>query len=525
MAFSLEPDAPPAGPSPWLVLVLSCAFLIAGVIGHDPWKSEDAINIAIAHDFAQAGQWSMPTLAGDPWPEAEPLYHWLAAVTGMAFGAVLPFHEGARLAAALLGGLFLFVLAGAARSLFGRQAAWASPLLAMGTLGLLVPMHEAQPASTILAAIATVYWGIALSDGHRIIAMPLIGGGLGTTFLAGGLVAVLPTLTLLAIPLWRRQWWTAIGALLIGSLLALSWPTALVLAHPTHLDDWWAAEIATIAPRNPFSLAHLEWLSWFAWPVLLIAAWALWRNRRQLAHGPLAAPALGAGIALIWLLLHEPKLTLALPLLPPLMLAATAGCERLRRGAANAWDWFGMMTFSLFVALTWLGASALYVGWPPKVAANAARIAPGFTTPISTPALVVALVTTLGWLVVLTRLPRSPWRPAIRWAAGVTVLWLLVVALLMPWIDYGKTYRSVVAGLREALPPDFGCIERRGLGASQRASLDYFAGIRTQTTTDDCRWLLVQSNPREQPPTGWDNIWEGRRPGDRDEVWRLYRRD
>ena len=207
------------------------------------------------------------------------------------------------------------------------------------------------------------------------------------------------------------------------------------------------------------------------------------------------------------------------------MLAGTAGCERLRRGAANAWDWFGMMTFSLFVALTWLGASALYVGWPPKVAANAARIAPGFTTPISTPALVVALVTTLGWLVVLTRLPRSPWRPAIRWAAGVTVLWLLVVALLMPWIDYGKTYRSVVAGLREALPPDFGCIERRGLGASQRASLDYFAGIRTQTTTDDCRWLLVQSNPREQPPTGWDNIWEGRRPGDRDEVWRLYRRD
>ena len=525
MAFSLEPDTRPAGPSRWLVLVLSCAFLIAGIIGHDPWKSEDAINIAVAHDFATAGQWSMPTLAGEAWPEAEPLYHWLAAVTGTALDAVLPFHEGARLAAALLGGLFLVALSGAARALFGHQVTWAAPLLAMGTLGLLAPMHEAQPASAILAAIATVYWGVALPARHRRIATLLIGGGLGATFLAGGLVAAIPTLTLLGIPLWRRHWWTAVGAAAIGACVALSWPTVLALKHPAHLAGWWAAEIMAVTPRNPFSLAHLQWLGWFAWPVLLIAAWAIWRNRRQLSNGPLAALALGAGVALAWLLLHEPKVTVTLPLLPPLMLLATAGCERLRRGAANAWDWFGMMTFSLLIALAWLGASALFAGWPPKVAANAARIAPGFTANVSIPALVVALATTLGWLAVLTMLPRSPWRPAFRWTAGVTALWLLVVALLMPWIDHGKTYRPVVASLRQALPLDSGCVARRGLGASQRASLDYFAGIRTRTTAQDCQWLLVQSHPREKPPARWDKVWEGRRPGDRDEVWRLYRRD
>lgn len=524
MAFSLQPDTPPPGPTPALVLALICAFLLAGIVGHDPWKSEDAINIAIAHGFAQAGHWSAPMLAGEPWFEAEPLYHWLAAMVGTVLGSILPFHEGARMAAALLGGLFFVGLAAAARRMFGREAGWAAPLLAIGTLGLLVPMHEAQPTTTILATITAVYWGAARLAEHPKTAGLLMGAGLGATFLAGGLIAVLPTLTLLAIPLWRRHWLATTAAVGLGTAIALAWPVTLALAHPEHLAGWWANELATIAPRNPLSLAHVEWLGWFAWPVLLIAAWMVWRGRRRLTAPPLAVPALGAIAALCWLLAHEPRAAATLPLLPPLVLLATAGCMHLRRGAANAWDWFGMMTFSLLVGLVWLGASALSLGWPPKVAANAARIAPGFAATLSTPALLAAVVTTLGWLAVLVGLPRSPWRPALRWAAGVTALWLSVVFLLMPWIDHGKTYRPVVASLEAALPVNAGCIARRGLGASQRASLDYFAGIRTRATDSKCPWLLVQSHPREKPPADWAKVWEGRRPGDRDEIWRLYRR-
>ncbi len=524
MAFSLEPDTRPLGPRPSLVLVLGCLFLLAGIVGHDPWKSEDAINIAIAHDFARTGHWSVPMLAGEPWFETEPLYHWLAAVAGMALGAILPFHEGARMAAALLGGLFLACLAAAARGLFGRETAWATPLLAIGTLGLLVPMHEAQPASTILASIAAVYWGVALLPARPVPAGLLMGVGLGSTFLSGGLSAVAPTLTLLAIPLWQRRWLAAVIATIVGLGIALSWPVVLVLSHPEHLEGWWAAEIAAIAPQNPASLAHVAWLGWFAWPVLPIAAWMVWRVRRQLATPSFAIPTLGAAVALLWLVAHEPKVAVTLPLLPPLALLATAGCGRLRRGAANAWDWFGMMTFSLLVALVWLGASALSLGWPPKVAANAAKLAPGFSANISVPALLLAAATAIGWLAVLVKLPRSPWRAAFRWAAGVTALWLSVVSLLMPWIDYGKTYGPVVASLRQALPHDAGCIARRGLGVSQRASLDYFAGIRTQLAEKKCQWLLVQSQPRERPSAEWEKTWEGHRPGDRDEIWRLYRR-
>jgi 4-amino-4-deoxy-L-arabinose transferase-like glycosyltransferase len=214
----------------------------------------------------------------------------------------------------------------------------------------------------------------------------------------------------------------------------------------------------------------------------------------------------------------------ALPLLPPLMLLGAASLSQLKRGAANAWDWFGMMTFSLVVGLIWLGTLAMLSGWPPKIAHNFAKLEPGFVAPFSLPALAVAAVATGLWLLVLLRLPRSPWRVATRWAAGLAIMWALLTALWMPWIDYGKTYRPVIASLARALPTDHGCIGRRDLGPAQRALLDHFGGIRTQPATNGCTWLISQGGPNERPPAGWSLVWEGHRPGDRSERLRLYRR-
>ena len=523
MPFSPEPRQ--AGPQPWLVLILCAVYLLAGLIGHDPWKSEDAINLAIVHGFFSGGDWRMPALAGEPWSDAEPLYHWLAAISARATGALLPFHDGARLASALFGGLFLAFLAGAARRLYGHEAAWGAPLLAIGTLGLLVPMHEAQPATAILAAMAGTYWGTALLGERPYAGALLIGAGLGASFLAGGVGAALPLLTLLAIPLLQRRWMAFAIALCLGTAVASAWPMLLARQEPAFLDAWWTAELASIEPRGGFSFDHAQWLGWFAWPVLFIAPWALWRGRRQLSAPPLALPLVGTVTAAAWFLAHEARVPATLPLLPPLILLAAAGTERLRRGAANGWDWFGMMTFSIIAGLIWLGSVAMLTGWPPKIANNFAKLEPGFVAEFSLPAMLAALIATVAWIMVLVRLPRSPWRVASRWAAGVTVAWVLLAALWMPWIDYGKTYRPVINSLRQALPTDSGCIGRRGLGAPQRAALDYFGGIRTRVGSKGCQWLIVQGGAREIIPAGWSKAWEGHRPGDKGEWLRLYRRD
>lgn len=519
-----QPDARPPGPLPWVVVLLCSVFLFAGLVGHDPWKSEDAVGLAVAHGFFSGESWLVPTLAGEPWTEDEPLFHWVAALVGWLTQALLPFHDGARLAAGLFGALTLAFLAGTSRRLHGGDAAWGAPLLAIGTLGLLVPVHEAQPASAVLAGITAIYWGTAMQAERQLAGALLMGAGLGATFLAGGLGGVLPALTLLAAPLMRKRWAAFAIALCTGILVGAFWPSLLFSRNPAFLAAWWNAEIPSIASRGWPGLDHLKLLGWFAWPVLVIAPWAFWRNRRPWSDPPLLLPLLGLAGALPWFLTHDSK-DAALPLLPPLILLATGGIERLRRGAANAWDWFGMITFTIVAFLVWLAASAMFLGWPPKIAANITKLEPGFVARFSWPAMAAAVAATLAWAAVLFLMPRSPWRVVTRWAAGVTVMWVLVVALVMQWIDYGKTYRPVVVELAKVLPSDSGCIGRRHLGATQRAALDYFVGIRTRYGLTGCRWLIVQGGKEEVAPAGWSKTWEGHRPGDRSEWLRLYKRD
>jgi hypothetical protein len=79
----------------------------------------------------------------------------------------------------------------------------------------------------------------------------------------------------------------------------------------------------------------------------------------------------------------------ALLLLPPLVLLAVPGVDSLRRGAANAFDWFGMITFSLLPCSPGL-AGARWFGWPERLARQAVRLEPGFVGHFSLPASALA---------------------------------------------------------------------------------------------------------------------------------------
>jgi hypothetical protein len=115
------------------------------------------------------------------------------------------------------------------------------------------------------------------------------------------------------------------------------------------------------------------------------------------------------------------------------------------------------------------------------------------------------------------------------WAAGITLLWGLATTLILSWVDYGKSYRTVAQGLRKSIPADSRCIESRGLGEAQRAVFDYHAEVVTQRlergAESRCPVLLVQAREGESDDIGpgWKLLWEGRRPRDR-ERFRLYQR-
>lgn len=505
-----------------VVALLAAAYLLLG-LWHDPWKSEDAIHLGIAWGFARDGAGWVPAIAGEPWPHTAPLYHWVAAALGRALDGWLEFHNAARLATPLFGALFLVALAGAARALYGAAASRLAPLLAIGTLGLLTPLHEAQPAIAGLACAALAWWGATALDAQQRWGAPLIGLGLGLAFLAHGGVGVGMALPALVLPMLRRDGWAVLIATSIALPLLLLWPLALEQVAPSFWLQWWHNELAEATrARSLPTGAHLELMAWALWPVWPLTFWSLWlwRPRWQI----FLLPALGLALTLAWFLSGPPRALALLPSLLPLVLLASAGADRLRRGAANAWDWFSVITFSFFAVLIWLGASAQALGWPARLARNFNKLAAGHTPDYDFVVLAVAGLATFIWLATWG-LRRAPWRPVLRWATGLTVFWALLVLLWLSWIDHGMSLRPVALSLQRALPSEIDCLERQRIGAPERAILDYFAGIRTVAPgTARCNWRLAIERKEAAAPAGWRAVWQGGRTSDRKERWVLYQR-
>ena len=534
------------------LLILVAVWLLPGLIGHDPWKNDDAIGIGIAHQFASHGDWLLPRLAGEHYFGDGPLFYWIAAAFGKLLGGLVPEHDAARLAGGACIALALAFLRLAAnafnedRRRYGDSRADDSHggdsvmLLFIGCTGLLLHAHEAINETALLAGLACVYYGAALVPTRPYAAGAALGCGLGAALLATGLAPVLPLFAaLLATPLFVADWRSRSAALALACGLAallpwlVVWPALLDARSPELFAAWWRQANLSLLASGPSAAAAagaFKTLAWFAFPAWPIALWALWLSRRKPASAGASVPliALVTGLAIACSAGSRGELPL-LPLLLPLALLGGQGLSDLRRGAANSLAWFGAMTFSLLGALIWLGYCALQTGFPPRIAANAARLEPGFVSHFAWLPLIAAGAITLAWIALVFRSARSPQRSVTFWAAGLAFFWALTMLLWLPWIDYGKSYRRVANSLQAALAGHPGCIASRGLGEAQRATFDYHAGIVTRRAETgarhDCPLLLLQDNagrPEPGPAGRWKKIWEGNRPGDRSEKFRLY---
>jgi len=526
---------PPAG---WVLAAMLAFYVLAGLFGRDPWKGEDAIHIGAAWHMLSYADWLSPDLAGRPFHEP-PLYYWSAALTGKLFGWLLPMHEAMRLASGLWVALALMGLYYAGRELYGQESAAASPLLLAGSAGLLFHAHDAQPMLVALAAYGGSIGALAAMERRPRLSGIFYGLSLAGCLLGAGIAPTLPLLAILPLAWWlapdRRKALQTLGiGLAIGGLLSLPWPALLLALEPARFHGWLATELAPL--KTPFSFAgagrFLSMLPWFAFPAIPLAGWTLWTRRADLGAKPQLLPLALFFITLLMLALaYRPREIPALLLLPPLALLATPGALTLRRGAANAFDWFAMMTFSVFVALVWLCWSAMALGWPEKLAKRVVVLRPGFVGHFEILALLVGLAATLWWIWLIVTAPRSPYRSLTHWTMGFTALWLLATTLILPWFDYGKSYRPVAQAIARSLPDKHGCVAERGLSDTQRASLAYFVEIEPllleTSAGQKCNWLLVSGTSRQElaPPDGsWNKVWEGSRPSERKEKMRLFKR-
>jgi 4-amino-4-deoxy-L-arabinose transferase-like glycosyltransferase len=528
-------------PVPALLAVIALAYVLPGLASHAPWKSFDAITIEVIHGMSVSGDWVVPRVAGRPWLADPPLYYWIGLAFAKLFGTLLRFHDAARLASGALVLVAMGFLALAARELAApeeRRAMGATaPLVLIGSIGLLVHAHEAITDLSSLAAAAAALAFLARATRRPLGSGIGFGAALGAAFLGTGpavpaAFAAAALLAHLVCDAWRNRRGLIFlaAAVLVFTLVAASWPLALEQRSPRLLAAWWSGEVA---PEGSF-LGNLEYFlgiaGWFAWPGWLLGLWGLWARRWRWREPQVFAP-LAAFVFLFGAIAYAgpPQDVNGIVWLPPLALLSALGITTLRRGAANALDWFGVMTFSFFTGLVWLSYVAMMLGVPPRIAQDFARMAPGFDPRFAALPFAVALALTLGWAYLVFFTAREPTRSVTRWAAGIVLLWGSFAMLLLPWADYQKSYRGVVLELEASLRGHAGCIEEISVGAPQRALLNYYAGVRTQpyraAHPNACRLLLVAGPPEREehaPGAGWAKIADVGRPGDRHERLRLY---
>jgi 4-amino-4-deoxy-L-arabinose transferase-like glycosyltransferase len=528
-----------------LAALLCAAWILPGLFAHDPWKPDEAVAFGVVYELLQGGSWVIPSLAGEPFVEKPPLYYLTAAAMAKLFSWGLPLHDAARLATGVWMAVVFGFTAVTGRALYGVRYGAISALLLLGCFGFVLRAHQLIPDVALLAGFAMAYYGFAAAVQRPLWGGFWIGTGIGVGFLANGLLAPMVLgATALVLPLlapdWRSRGYAAAAgvAVVAAAPWLLVWPWLLHQRDPVLFQAWlWTESIGHyFGPARGVRagvLYYLKILPWYAFPVWLLAFWTLWGARaRGLARPAIVLPL--TGFAFTFALLSgssEARELYALPLLLPLSLLAAGAPENLRRGAASAWYWFSAMAFTFFVVVFWFYWSGLELGAPARLHEHLHRIRPGYEPGFRWLPFAVGIVYSLFWFAVLASFRKTPMRPVVVWGAGITTIWALLTSLFIGWADNVKSYRTTFASMEQALPKNYDCMASRELGEAQRAMLHYVSGVVTHREEISgrrraCELMLVQGHPKVEnaPRGGWKKIWEGGRPGDKDERYRLYRR-
>jgi len=549
---------------PRSALLLFClAYLLPGFIGRDAWKTADIAALGFMSELAQGtAQWLVPTLMGVSPENPALLPYWLGAGVMLWGPTWVPADVLARLPFVLLlamgmagtwyGTYYLarspraqpvaFAFGGEAQPKdYARAMADGSLLALIACLGLAQLGHETTPALAQLGFSGLMFFAFASLHFRRRSA--ILASGIGTLGLA---LSGAPALALLYLG----------GGLVVHGLDRN--PDAEPDEHDTHkaqtlfwllgfalLSAWlclqlglwrWKVEIPQVSWAEFNGVMQL--LTWFTWPAWPLAAWTLWRWRRQLLSRNISRHlALPAWFVLVTLAatVSGPSSDRTLLLgLPAFATLAAFALPTLKRQVAALIDWFTLIFFSGCGFTIWVVWIAMQTGYPSQPAANVERLAPGFEPHFSALAFAIALAATLVWAwLVHWRVGRhraAIWKSLVLPAGGAALCWMLLMTLWMPLLNYTQSYNALVRHTLERLEPA-GCIETLGLAPGKTAAFAVYGKLQLKPMQPQpiCPWLIAEprddmSVPSQVDLSLWSPLAQVRHPADGNETVLIFRR-
>ena len=533
---------------PRLALLLFCAaYVLPGLFGRDPWRGADITAFGYMLSIAQGQSgWFAPTVTGLP-PETAVLPFWLGAAAIKLLGFAISPAVAARIPFALLlvGVLVLtwystyhlarteaaqplaFAFGGEADPVdYARAIADGALLALIATLGLLQLGHETTPELGQLASVALFMYALSASAfrGSKpklavLLALPMLAAsGAPSIALALGLAGTLLSWKSSYPDVRRFALWVVAS-------------TALAAAVAWGLGAWGWRLGSYRGGGQVLSL--FKQFAWFLWPCWPLAAWTLWRWRRQLLKRHISVPLMILAVSLLACVAMGGSDRALLLGLPALAVLAAFSLPTLTRGAAAAIDWFSVFFFSLSALVIWVIYVAMQTGVPQQPAANVARLVPGFIAPFSIVELALAALATSAWLWLVqwrTGRHRHPiWKSMVLPASGVALCWLLLMTLWLPLLDHARSYRPLIDRIALHVPRG-SCIASASLARGQGVALEYLGGYRLDTShsaeSTTCGFWLRQEARRTplRAPAGWSLLARERRPTDTEEVTAIYKR-
>lgn len=537
----------------WALLLFCAAYVIPGLLGRDPWKNEDIASFGHMWSLALGqASWLHPNVGGVLPTSGGVLPYWLggAFISALspwvdpALAARIPF---ALLLAAILAltwySTYQLALTDAAQPLplafggeakprdYARAVADGGLLALIASLGLLQLGHETTPELLQLAGSTLFLFSLAAVQRQPVqarvaalLALPAMA--------ASGSPAVAAMLGLVGVIVCLRSRQAEMKAHLGWILAALALALGLATALTTSGLSGWAWRIdQDVAPKGTIQL-----ISWFTWPTLPLAALTIWHWRRQIWRRHIAVPLLAAAVGIVASVAMGANERALLTALPPLAVLAAFALPILQRSLGSAIDWFSVCFFTACAGAIWVIYVAMHTGAPAKVAANVAKLVPGYVAHFSWLALIPAIIGTVLWLGLVrwrtARQAHALWKSLVLPAGGVALCWLLFMTLWLPLLDQAKSYRLVMARMAPHIPDgEQICAPDAPVGLL--TAMEYFGhyrvnGLSTSTNpaSSTCKWLVLRTPAHTKSPhaPGWARVAQYNQRTHNSEQVVIYRR-
>lgn len=441
------------------VLVYAVLVLGSGFGARDPWPPDEPRFALIAREMADTGNWLIPRIAGELYPDKPPLFFWVVAGLYRLTGSL----RVALFLPALLAALAALVLVhDLARRLWSARVGVCAAAALTLAVQFVEEAHSGQIDGFLLGWTTLSLYGLL----RHLLLGPAWGwwvmgwGAAGAGVITKG-VGFLPLLLLIPYLLWGRgsvrgEWWRWLAGpvalvAVVAAWLVPMWVTTTGSGDPALLayrDEILLRQTVT-RYADPWGHFRPPWyflvnvIPVFWLPLVLLLPWLVgrwresWRGRDLRVVLPLAWVAL---VVLFFSLSPGKRGVYILPALPAFVLAAAPWLEGLVH----------TRTVQRLLRLTLVGmggallAAAVWAGWWPNSEVQRIQQLSGLRAWL---VLVVA-----GAVFLAAGAFGRGRRIVAGWATATLVVWLVVGWWVAPRLDGERSAALFMGEVRAVLP-------------------------------------------------------------------------